>query len=545
MGVLANRFYNDPAMAQAAQNIASLFAPPSGSDASGYANARKTNEEANRLAELFAYSKSPSFDRGTFDREAVGGGLYLPTQSFYSVDQGNATTRYGYDKSLEGTEYTANQRRISDLYATDVDAKTKAAIDAADNARLLQTNRETALLAPVAENATRFIPPAIATEQNLPPTQTGVVNVAPGEVANLPSGKIITGEKKPLTLEEVRGGTLTDLIMAAKQADPSGALADELMKQSVMGTETSNIVNDKGEVVMTPRFATTGKKPVLSETDEKGRVIAGLSPAEQKLATLGTKTVSVVGTDGQPVLVPEFEAGQRKPYDGTPATTDNYVAKGPDGKEHQFVGYVGGDHRIHDVSNDRVVDNVTAKITSSGQTIRVNPDGSVDIIQGGGGGAKPTESERRSAYVYDMASAPVARLEAAYDDPAKLPNATDMTIWPSLNQMARSESLSTAAIGRLLNDQAISAPGREFFLDLMNELPLELMEKSGLATTQTDWASSLYAVVPQPNDTPEMRKRRKEHLDSFLKATHRAAGPALPQDGAGATAELCIAAGGG
>lgn len=92
-----NGFYHDPGLAQAASNLAGLFAPPSGSDAAGWAAANAKNAEAQRLAALYAYARDPNFSQQQFDRLGVGAGAYAPTQSYYAVDTGAATTRRGQD----------------------------------------------------------------------------------------------------------------------------------------------------------------------------------------------------------------------------------------------------------------------------------------------------------------------------------------------------------------------------------------------------------------------------------------------------------------
>lgn len=101
MPIRTNRFYNDPAIGAAFDNIASMFAPPSGADAAGYATAAAKKAEAERLSEMFNYAHSSDYDQNTADRMGVLGGLYAPTQSYYSVDQGNATARRGQDVSAQ------------------------------------------------------------------------------------------------------------------------------------------------------------------------------------------------------------------------------------------------------------------------------------------------------------------------------------------------------------------------------------------------------------------------------------------------------------
>lgn len=121
MAIAANRMYNDPALGQAFSNLAAAFAPPSGGDLSGYAAAAAKKAEAARLAQLFDYSKSPTFDQTQFDRMGVATGTYAPTQSYYAVDTGAATDRRGQDisaaTSRANTTDTVRGSVISNLFS--------------------------------------------------------------------------------------------------------------------------------------------------------------------------------------------------------------------------------------------------------------------------------------------------------------------------------------------------------------------------------------------------------------------------------------------
>jgi len=95
MPIKSSGYYNNPQFAQAAANLASLFEPPSGSDAAGWALANERKAAAQRLADFYDYAKQPDFNQQQFDRLGVASGAYQPNQSYYSVDQGNATTLPG------------------------------------------------------------------------------------------------------------------------------------------------------------------------------------------------------------------------------------------------------------------------------------------------------------------------------------------------------------------------------------------------------------------------------------------------------------------
>ena len=74
----SNGYYNDPAMAQAASNLATLFEPPSGSDASGYASARATDLETGQRKAIWDYIQQPGFDQDLYDRAGIVADLFNP-----------------------------------------------------------------------------------------------------------------------------------------------------------------------------------------------------------------------------------------------------------------------------------------------------------------------------------------------------------------------------------------------------------------------------------------------------------------------------------
>jgi hypothetical protein len=222
MPIKSNHFYNNPAMAQAAANLSALFEPPSGSDEAGYARARADNLQTGQRQAMWDYAQRPDFDQSLLDRAGIIADLYDPSNSYYSVDTGAATQRYGYDSA----------------------AKTSLANNAADNVRALQLGREQALMQPIGENETQFRPPSIVDLFDVPESQTGVVGAAQGEKLVLPDGTVVEGQPKPLSETEVKGGLLTDII--GRQS--SQETADKLILDSILGTGLEQTVGPNGPV---------------------------------------------------------------------------------------------------------------------------------------------------------------------------------------------------------------------------------------------------------------------------------------------------------
>lgn len=129
--------YNNPALGQSLENIAGLFAPPSAQDAAAYSTAGLNNQKKNLIADTYGYINGDNVDLNKVDRlmGLVNGG-YAPTQGFGARDMTDATNRYKIDQ---------------------------------DNA----TELKKALLAPVQQDAARFVPPDIASTFDISQTQAG------------------------------------------------------------------------------------------------------------------------------------------------------------------------------------------------------------------------------------------------------------------------------------------------------------------------------------------------------------------------------------
>lgn len=240
MGIKSSGYFNSPAFAQAASNLSSLFEPPSGADAAGWAAANAKKAEAQRLQDFFDYQKSPDFDQQTFDRMGVGAGAYAPTSSYYSVDQGNATTMRGQD----------------------VTAATSRANNSDDNARAIETNRLGELgkfYQPLNEGQVRpELPAGIA-------GQFGVNRALPAA----------QGRDKPLSETELKAAIL-------------GRMAPELQEAAAFGsTPIDPIVTPEG-----PRNAL--------RTDAVGQEPAYAPKGNGTTMTMADGTVVQVGGDAKP-----------------------------------------------------------------------------------------------------------------------------------------------------------------------------------------------------------------------------------------------------
>ena len=256
MAVRASGYYNNPAIAQAAANLADLFAPPSGADASGWATAKAKQEEAARLAQLFDLAQAQEFDQQQFDRMGAAAGQWTPSQGYYAVDKNDATQRYGYDQTFRAsTENNVrdNARALDDrrmqeaaamdrLGVTDATSRYKIGVDAGvstgNNVRDNQRQAITSLFGTVAPGEIR------------PPVPEELMSIL-----QMPGIDQVTGAPKPLSETEVKGTLIQGLPQELQDAIAFG------------NTPVENVVTPGGPRIST-RMDAVGQEPVINKGAE-------------------------------------------------------------------------------------------------------------------------------------------------------------------------------------------------------------------------------------------------------------------------------------
>lgn len=261
---MAGRYYNNPQLGQGFESIASAFAPPTAQEVAAYANAAAVRQKADQLAWLFNNSSDPTASNRS---SLIGVQNYGQTPAGFAAT--DATNRYGIDQS--------NARALEQTRMQEEAALTRA------------------LLAPVGQGQSRFLPPAVARSAGLPDTQIGVVSAQPGEQLTLPNGQTISGAPKPMTQDQVLGTNTQRLIN-------SGAVTDQQLADMLLGRETpvQALGPDGKPVYMSPGAAVrTGARPAPKPeaTTETARLIAerdALPPGDpnrlaydQRIAALG------------------------------------------------------------------------------------------------------------------------------------------------------------------------------------------------------------------------------------------------------------------
>lgn len=253
-----NRFFNDPNMANIASNLSSLFEPPSGADVANYATADAKRAEANRLGQLFDYATDPNFDQSRFDRLGAAAGQWTPSQGYYAVDQGNATQRYGYDRTYQAS--TENNVRDNTRALTEREMQERGLMDRQMASPVILNQGQRAFL----------------------PAQTV-------EATDLT--EILEGAPKPLSETEWKAGQSQRLL-------DNGRLTDTDLLDAIMGDKSPVKAIDprtNQPAYMTPGAAArTGAQPYEAASAERVDNYLAVGPDGQEIRFPG-----IVGPDGR------------------------------------------------------------------------------------------------------------------------------------------------------------------------------------------------------------------------------------------------------
>lgn len=239
MAIRSSRYYNDPNIGAAFENLASMFAPPDSGDAANYALAKERNQRSDIVAQL---QQNPEY--AGFDMQAILADLYDPTSSFKKVGMDDATTRRGQD----------------------ITASTSVTNNASDNQRALVEG----MFGPLGQGQVR---------PELPDDLAAIFD--------LPAMPAVAGLPKPMSDTEVVGGNRQRLI-------DGGQLTDDMLINEIMGAvPVENVVGPDGKPVITSRADAVGQQPFINQGAQ--------AKPENAVAQLadGTQVPAIQGDDGR------------------------------------------------------------------------------------------------------------------------------------------------------------------------------------------------------------------------------------------------------
>jgi hypothetical protein len=189
--------YSNPRLGAAFENLADVFAPPSGTDLYGYTRAAAEKQKMQRLGDLWSARDSMSQDQ--FDRAVAATGQGNIASGYYGVNTKAATDARGQDIQSGDNRYNVDSRD-----------RTSRANNSDDNRTRVVTTYGT----PIPKDAYRTgVPKEVADLYGIPaiPDQRGVIAAQPGERNVLPDGTEINGVPKPKTKSEVEGDHLATM----------------------------------------------------------------------------------------------------------------------------------------------------------------------------------------------------------------------------------------------------------------------------------------------------------------------------------------------
>lgn len=243
---------SDPHFAQGLNSLAKMFAPPSPHEVLYGAKAQETQQKIKMLSDLYSLAQDPNFDQSRFDRMGAAAGQWTPNQSYYSVDQSNATSRANNTADNETRLRQTGMQQAGEL--------------------------QRAMVAPVAQGATRFNPPTIAQMFGVPEMQVGAVNAGQGDTVTLPDGRVIKGAAKPLSETELKAQILAGLPQGEQRAVAIG------------NTPVRDVVGPDGKPVIKFQADSVGQQPFVKPAD-----------VGNYIGPNGEKGMFRVGADGLPV----------------------------------------------------------------------------------------------------------------------------------------------------------------------------------------------------------------------------------------------------
>lgn len=287
MPIRSNGYYNNEAFAQAASNIAALFAPPSGADAAGWATADAKRAQMNNLGRLFEAAQDPNFNQMVFDRMGQATGQWTPSTGYYGVDMDYRASRANNAadnaRALQANKLDNQTKAITSLYGSQSPGQVAPAVSE-DFMKLLDMPAVPARVGPAKPQTEDDLKAAIFA--NLPDEQkkaivfgsTPVENVAtpdgpriatrldaigqqpapkdqpPGMSVTLPDGTVVQQGGKPMTEAQ---GKLANYVATAKAMNEVLARDGSELTSTAQGlSEASPTIGtvNPGNYVQSPKY---------------------------------------------------------------------------------------------------------------------------------------------------------------------------------------------------------------------------------------------------------------------------------------------------
>lgn len=261
-------YRTDPAIREGFNNLAAMFAPPSGAELAGFATANAKRAEAERIADLFARA----------------GNANLTPEQMTALDQQMAVQAGGWQNSR--WRFSQDDRRARDINAAD--NQRMLATNAADNQRAVAVEA----MRPIARDAVAPAMPSIANQFGIPELaqpRRGIVEVAPGQRAVLPDNSVIEGAPKPMSLDETRAAAVERQRAAGQLTDQQ--IADVVLDKTI---EAMDPATGRRVIVAPGRAVREGMSPVENQSPDRVDNYLAVGPDGKEVRFLGR-----IGPNGQ------------------------------------------------------------------------------------------------------------------------------------------------------------------------------------------------------------------------------------------------------
>jgi hypothetical protein len=323
--------YNNPALGQAFENIAGLFAPPSGADSAAWATANAKRAEADRLAQFFQLAQDPNSKWEALDRLGIGAGAYTPNQSMRGVEMDDATKRFGINTASGDNRYSVD--------TTAATSRANNAASVAGDIERQKLNSLAGMFGPLSEGQIRpAVPQSIGSMYG-----AGAIPQADGTPKPMSSDEVIGAAMQGMGSGAVQGMARDKFapsetqVMGQEQRAlrGSGQITDQMVIDKIMGApDVTNVVGPDGKPVITTTKDALGQEPFINAGAQAKptNALAQLQDGSQVPAVQGPDGIWMHAQTGEP-LPPNVQIFDIPKPVGTAAelgvgkATNNYVER--------------------------------------------------------------------------------------------------------------------------------------------------------------------------------------------------------------------------
>lgn len=289
MATRNNPYYADPNLAKGFDNLAAMFAPPTGSDLYGYAKAGAEKATEARRAAASARLQSGAGTVADF----IDAGVSNPSQNYGIAQMFQRASQPGAKpQDLDAQSYAVNGNAGNTFEGQG----RKLQSDERNKLVEERTKVVTAGMAPVQNGAVRFISPTAAPILGIDPSnpaslyQYGPQDLAPGVTTTRPDGTVLEGNDIPETLDQAKAKDYVKL-------RANGSVTDPVASAIMFGTTPLQSVQKPG-----------GGNTLMTGPQAIGQTPAPDASKMSELAVLQNERSAIVAANPNDPRVKEYDS---------------------------------------------------------------------------------------------------------------------------------------------------------------------------------------------------------------------------------------------